>query len=79
MELKEALELAKTSKLGRGKTVMPDAFDYDSYFVFEFRKDPKVKTLDSLVGVNKKTKKVIAFMPIMVSREEFRNKKKLKV
>ena len=79
MDVKEALELAESSKITRGKTLMPDAIEYDSYFVFDFRKDPNQKVLDSLVGVNKKTKKVIAFMPIMVSREESNNKKKIKV
>lgn len=79
MTVKEALELAKASKLTRDKEPLSDAFEYDSYFVFDFRKDPNAKVLDSLVGVNKKTKKVSVFMPIMVSREEFKNKKKIKI
>ena len=69
MELKEALKLVSESKMFIGKQVV-NGIEYDSYFVFDCRKNPNKDEYDSLIGVKKSDKKVCVFSPLMISRKE---------
>lgn len=73
-----AVEAYKALKIKKPLLPISKCTEYDSLFVFQaFEKDSKA--IGNLYSVNKKTGKFGIFIPAMISQEEYKNGKEVKV